>query len=238
MKKPVCILILLLFAALLSYSLGLESFDIKSGMIWIGNAAVDPAGTDAAPSPLTTVVGISLPIRLSNIFLIAPELRYYGVPYGMEYGRAVPVEQEFADWAWVMGLLIEPRAVFDFPIQRWLSLGVYVSPTILVRIPARTWGAADTTAIASYLYDQTRYLYPEVGFYFDWRIPSNKRSIEAESLNEGEFEKPEGEEGIVINLVVDLGAYFPIFHIWDGENAPLWDQFMVSGTIGLKFAIK
>ena len=234
MKRPLSILVLIFVMASSAFSLGLESLDVKGGIIWIGNAAVDPAGTDAAPDPITTIIGVSLPIRLAPIFLIVPELRYFGGPYGIEYGRAVPVEVEYPDATWVIGLLVEPRVVLDFPLHPSLNLGAYVSPTVLARIPSFTWGTVDSGAVASYQYDQYRFFYPEAGLYLDWKIPSNTRSLEAEALNEGEFEEDE-EQGMDIRLVVDLNSYFPLFHAWDGEDVPFWDQFMVSGTIGLKF---
>jgi len=27
-------------------------------------------------------------------------------------------------------------------------------------------------------------------------------------------------------------AFYPIFHIWDGENLPFLDQLMIAGSLG------
>lgn len=220
-----------------AYAINLESIDVKGGMIWIGNAPVDDAEIDAAPDPLTTVVGVSLPVRFTSFFSLAPELRYYGLPYGVEYGRPVPVEIEFADWPWVMGFLLEPRALFDFKVAPTLSLAAYVSPTFLFRIPARTWGDVDRGEIAAYQYGKGRFFYPEIGLTVDWELPFHIRSGRAETLNEGEFDEVEPDEGIPIHLVADLNAYFPLFHAWDGESLRFYDQFMASGTVGLRFSL-
>ncbi len=235
MKRAACLTIALLvgFAGIL-YSADLEGVTVKGGMIWIGNAPAD-ADTPMAPSPLTTVIGAAFPIRFSSVFLFVPELRYYGAPYGIENDRVVPVEEEFADWAWVMGLLVEPRAVLDFRIRRDLNIGLYASPTLLLRIPARRWGDVDGAAIAAYQYGDGRFFYPEVGFYFDWEFPFNIESAEAVAVNEGEFADPDTDTGPVLRLVFDFNAYFPLFHAWDGEGLPFYDQLMLSGTIGIKF---
>jgi hypothetical protein len=32
---------------------------------------------------------------------------------------------------------------------------------------------------------------------------------------------------------VNVRAFYPLFHLWDGLNAPFLDQFMFSGGIGV-----
>ncbi len=224
-----------LIPAVALHSINLESVDVKGGLIWIGNAPADPDGEDAAPNPLTTIIGVSLPVRFTSFFAVKPELRYYGLPYGVEYGRPVPVEMEFADWAWVLGILVEPRAVFDFQILKTLSLSAYASPTFLFRIPARTWGDADRGVIAAYQYGMGRFFYPEVGIVVDWELPFRTQSLEAESLNENERAENEPYKGIELHFVADLNVYFPLFHAWDEEGRKFYDQFMTSGAVGLRF---
>ena len=219
-----------LIPALAVYSINLESVDIKGGMIWIGNET-----GDTAPSPLTTIIGVSLPIRFSGFFALEPELRYFGLPYGVEHGRPVPVEIEFADWAWVLGFFLEPRAVFDFQIIDTLTLSPYVSPTFLFRIPARRWGDADRGEIAAYQYGMGRFFYPEIGLIVDWELPFRINSPEAETLNEGDFPEADPYEGIEIHFIADLNVYFPLFHTWDDEERQFYDQFMTSGVVGLRF---
>ncbi len=215
------------------YSISLESIDVKAGTIWIGNAPAGSDEKDVAPHPLTTIVGVSLPIRFTSYFSFSPELRYYGQLYGIEYGRTVPVEIEFADSAFVLGLLLEPRVSFDFRIIESLTLAAHASPAFLFRIPARTWGKADRGEIAAYQYGMGRFFYPEVGFSVDWELPFRIRPEKTQSPNEGGF--AEDEPGIEIHFLVDLNVYFPLFHLWDGEAQKFYDQLMVSGVVGLKF---
>jgi hypothetical protein len=215
------------------FSINVESIDVKGGMIWIGNEEV--VVNDAAADPLLTIVGVSVPIRFTSFFTLAPELRYYGLPYGIEYDRPVPIEIEFARWAFVLGFLLEPRAVFDFQLADNLSLAAYVSPTFLFRIPARIWDDADRGEIAAYQYGMGRFFYPEVGAVLDWELPFRIRSYQAESVNEGDFEEVAHEEGTEVHLVVDLNVYLPLFHVWDDEERKFYDQLMVTGVVGLRF---
>ena len=41
---------------------------------------------------------------------------------------------------------------------------------------------------------------------------------------------------VVIAAAPDAG--FPLFHAWDPEGLPSYDQLMFSGTIGLRFYLK
>lgn len=218
------------------YAIEIEGVQVNGGMIWIGNAQIDSA-VPVAPSPLTTTAGVSLPIRFGTFFVLSPRISYYGVPYGVDAGRVVPVEIEYADWAYVMGFLIAPRAVFDLQVARTLNIGAYASPTLALRVPARAWGTVDRSTIASYHYGGGRFFYPETGFYIDWNVPLRSRSLEAETINEGDFEEEESAPARSIHFVADFSAYFPLFHAWDGEGLPFWDQMMVTAMIGLRFAV-
>jgi len=133
-----------------------------------------------------------------------------------------------------MGFLLEPRAQISFQIIESLSLGAYLSPTFLFRIPARIWGDVDRREIAAYQYDMGRFFYPEVGILIDWAIPFQIISPKVETLNEGEFPESEPYGGIVVHFIVDLNAYFPLFHAWDDEDLKFYDQFMASGVVGLR----
>jgi hypothetical protein len=207
-----------------AHSISLENIGIKGGMIWIGNTTSNPDEPVAAPHPVNTVIGVSFPIRFTSYFSLAPELRYYGQLYGIEYGRPVPVELESDDSSFVVGLLLEPRAVFDIQLIESLTLAVYASPTFLFRIPTRSWGEVDRGEIVAYQFGMGRYFYPEAGFAVDWELPFQIGSESAESHN-----------GAEIHLVLDLSVYFPLFHAWDEEGGKFHDQFMASGVLGLRF---
>ncbi len=227
--KRIAITAVILLLPLSLHALALESIDVKGGLIWIGNAPV------AAPDPFLATTGVSVPIRFASFFLLAPELRYIGIPYAIEYGRPVPVEMEFMNSVFVLGFLLEPRALFDFQITDSFSLGAYLSPSFLIRIPGKVWDNGERAPIAAYQYGMGRFFYPEAGLTVDWKLPFSTRSAEAEAMNNGEFTDPPPYEGIDIHLVVDLNAYFPLFHAWDGEGLPFYDQFMASGVVGLRF---
>ena len=204
-------------------------------MIWIGNEPANSDGKAAAPHPLSSIFGVSFPIRFTSYFSLSPELRYYGQRYGIEYGRPVPVEIEFANSAFVVGLLLEPRAIFDFQIIESVVLAAYVAPAFLFRIPATTWGEVDRDEIAAYQYGMGRFFYPEVGFTVDWELPFRVHSNQAPRLSDGEISIDKRNAGIEIHFLVDLNVYFPLFHAWEDEEPKFYDQLMASGVVGLRF---
>ena len=61
-------------------------------------------------------------------------------------------------------------------------------------------------------YGSGRFFYPETRFFLRWHVTEP------------------------VDLLVNLRAFYPVFHLWDGSGQPFWDQLMVSFGIG--FGIK
>ena len=63
-----------------------------------------------------------------------------------------------------------------------------------------------------WFYSGGRFLYPETRVFMRWHITDP------------------------VDLLLNVRAFYPIFHVWDGSGQPFWDALMVSGGIG--FAIR
>lgn len=227
-KRLFCIGILGIFLASSLSAINIESVDVSGGVIWIGNT-----GDNTAPSPITSTLAVSIPIRFASFLLMVPELGYFGIPYGIENNRTVPVEIEFKDSVFVASFLVSPRVLFAFNLGSSLMLGASISPAVVVRIPTLAWGEGENQReqIVEYQHGSARFFYPEVGFMFDWAVP--RRVDIPEEMGEAEESTDAGKSRV--HLAVSVRGYLPVFHLWDGEDLPFHDQLMVSGSAVLRF---
>lgn len=197
-----------------AHTFTLESIDGHAGLLWRGTYAGAGDLIETAPSPLLNTIGVSVPFRLGGYFLFAPELRFTGIWYGLtsDGSRSVPVEVEYADSVWVLHVAVEPALWFDLPLTETLSAGAYVGPVFLLSIPTVTWGSGATQLdqIIGYLYRSGRFFLMETGLTFTWATYENLR------------------------LHARLETHLPVFHIWDGESLPFYDQLTVAFTVGLR----
>ena len=211
-----------------------ESVDVSAGVIWIGNT-----GENIAPSPLTSILAVSFPIRLASVLLLVPELGYFGGPYGIDNNRIVPVEIEFKDSVYMTNFIVSPRLVLAFNLGSSFIIGASLSPSVVARAPTFAWGEGETQRmqITEYFYSSGRFFLPEAGLFFDWavpykiEIPGQPRDEESEE----ETGEPESSRKLDIHLAFGIRGYFPVYHFWDGENLPFHDQLMISGTAILRF---
>ena len=66
-------------------------------------------------------------------------------------------------------------------------------------------------ATAAYFWGKGRFLFPETGLAFSWRV---------------------GER---VDLVLSSEVFFPVYHLWDGENRPALDEAIITTSVGLSF---
>ncbi len=71
---------------------------------------------------------------------------------------------------------------------------------------------ADENSALSWFYQSGRFFYPETRFFLRWHVSEP------------------------VDLLLNLRAFYPVFHFWDGAGQPFWDQLMVSFGVG--FAIR
>lgn len=213
------VLLILLFSAGAGFSLALPGLDLSGGLLWLGNAE-----TEGGPSPLLGIWGVGLPLQFTPLFSIEPELSMFGTQYQLtsDGSKAVPTEIEYAHSLWALILMLDIPFRFTFHINDTITLGAAAHTAFVFRIPTIGWGDASArtgdpehrAAIAGYWYQNARFFYPGTGLFFNWKM----------------FDS--------LGFYVRLLSLFPLFHAWDGEAAPFWDQMCISGRVGVRFYFK
>jgi hypothetical protein len=214
--KVVVILVMLAGAVSPAFSfplLGLQAdeLDINASMMIIGSAP--PAGYGQGTT-IATLIGASLPMKLPAPFFIEPDVEFFGWPYRWTGSAAVPTQWEDGLGFFVLGILAGVQGGISYQVSPTVSLGGSIGLDLLVRFPLELQNSGDTVVAGEgsamgYFYGALRFLYPETRFFVRWHISDP------------------------IELVFNLRAWYPVFHLWDGEALPFLDQFMISAGIGV-----
>ena len=204
------------FAAPTLFGFALNTLDVNASLMVIGS--VPPVGYGDV-SPIVQLIGISLPVRVSGPYFLEPMLEFFGTNYEWTgtYGTAVPAQAEAGGGFFTLGTLISMHAGASFPVSPVVSLGGSVGLDLLLRFPIEFTNMSAQSVdgrlpALGYFFDKVRFLYPETRLFLRWQISD------------------------AIGLVVNLRAFYPLFHLWDGLGQSFFDQFMFSG--GLGFAIR
>lgn len=201
------LVLILLWASPALWSLSSIEFD--GGMVFIGNT-----DTASAPSPLLPSLGMSFPILERKFWGLDSGFLLLSTYYQYESGRATPVELENRDFV-VFGILADARAGLHVTLGRVVTLGLNGGLVLFLRVPVPLFADAgpDFGPTLGYFYGKARALYPETELFV--RFPL----MEA------------------LDLRLAVRAYYPVFHLWDGESLPFWDQFILSGLIGIVYRL-
>lgn len=210
--------LLLLSAADSASALSLSDVEVRLGLIWIGNGyTVDSSGQPVQfsdVSPLTGTVGIDFGVPLSSRLTWRPALDLFGIQYAESAsGKVVPTQIESPNAVLMLNALVSMPVLYTWDVGSSLSISAGISPTVLFRIPTLSYGNPDRAAITGYMYKSLRFLYPEV-----------QTSLLYSFRKDFQF-------GLT------LRGLYPIFHFWDGESVPFWDQMIVSGVLFLRFPL-
>lgn len=212
-RRPlVFALLLLCFPVVAGNALSLSSVDVRSGILWLGSSG---GGQVVAPSPFLNVWGVSLPLNFNSSIALVPEIDLFGTQYQLFGSRAIPTEIEFRSSVWLLNVIVDPAVRYQIRLSKSLTWGVELSPAFVFHIPTVSWDLTSQQIgqITGYFYSLGRFIYPEAGTSLSYQLLPN------------------------IGLEVRLRSFFPIFHLWDGEGLPFYDQLMVDGSIGLRFKI-
>ena len=225
MKNPAFLFIsacLLFFAAPAPVS-ALEYIQIDAGLAYLVNSEQDSAPAPLMPektarmsassAPLMPSVGIVLPWRALGKWPLEYGFLTFGTYYRLAAGRALPAELEQRDF-WVQGILASLRLGPEFMLGEKVSLGLKGGVSLLLRVPVPLFDDAtgDWGDLAMYFYQKLRFIYPEAGL--SATLPLQER----------------------LSLRLSVRAYFPLFHLWDGEDTPFTDQLLAGLLLG--FLIK
>ncbi len=217
-RSIVAAAIWLFCATVPTFALTIGDIEARGGIIWIGNGyTVDKNGNPVQwsdVSPLVGTVGIGIGIPISQGLSARPALDLFGIQYAQTTsGKVVPTQIETANAVLMIDALLSVPLTYTWNLNSSLSISAGASPSLLFRIPTLSYGNPDRGAITSYMYQSARFFYPEV---------------QASLLYK--FQK-------TFQFGIALRGLFPIFHLWDGEGMPFWDQMMISGILFLRFPL-
>jgi len=219
MKFRRAVVVLVVFLALPGAALcalSIDELDANASLIFIGSNP--PSGVSDPNLGIPPLFGISMPIRLSSPFFVEAGVEFLGWYYEWtSSGTAVITQAENGVGFFTIGTLISLQGGVSFPVSRVLSLGGALGLDFFLRFPFELQNnsstvKADESSALSWFYGSGRFFYPETRFFLRWHVSEP------------------------VDLLLNLRAFYPIFHLWDGAGQPFWDQLMVS--IGIGFGIR
>jgi len=187
-----------------------DAIVLTGNLLLIGSGA-----EESQPSPLVPAAGVTVPIRFSPLFSLEPGIDLFQWYYSfIDSDKVAPTQMEAPGVRLVWGILLSPRCFFTFPVSKTLGIGLYAAPGFFFPIPGKGWDDDTPTAaeFAAYFYGKMRFLYPEAGFRLTWQARD------------------------AVALHVNVRSWWPLFHAWDGEEYPFYDQLLVSVGIGFSLS--
>jgi hypothetical protein len=212
--RSAVIFALLALSVIPACALSLDELDIRTGLILIGTA-----GTGAtSPSPIVPVIGAGLPIGLSAPFYMEPMLDLFGTYYHWTGTNASPAASEAGDGFYTVGILTGFHGGVRFDVTPALRLGGSLGLDFLIRFPFEFQNTSSSVingmgSAFGYFFSSGRFFYPETRFFLHWQL----------------------SDPLAFGL--DLRAFYPLFHLWDGMSQSFFEQFMLSAGIGFDVKI-
>jgi hypothetical protein len=204
MKFRPAVVILAVFLALPGAALSalsIDELDANASLIFIGSNP--PSGWTDPNLGIPPMIGVSLPIRLSAPFFVEAGVDILGWYYEWTGGSAVITPSENGQGFFTIGTIISLQGGVSFPVSSVLSLGGALGLDFLLRFPFELQNTtdqdkADQSSALSWFYQSGRFFYPETRFFLRWHVSEP------------------------VDLLVNLRAFYPIFHLWDGAGQPFW----------------
>jgi hypothetical protein len=207
------------------FGLHADVLDINAGLMLIGSAP--PAGYGQG-STVVQLIGVGMPIQLPRPFFIEPDIEFYGWPYAWTGSAAVPTSTDDGWGFFILGTIISLQGGLSYPVSSAITLGGSLGLDFVLRFPAEIGSLiflghamntsskvqSDQGSAMGYMYGAGRFFYPETRFFMKWALSDS------------------------LSMLVNLRAWYPIFHLWDGEGLPFIDQFMISAGLGFEFHIE
>jgi hypothetical protein len=193
--------------------LSLSDLVFDGGLLFIGASGPVPISPAFVPT-----LGVSLPIEIIEFFFAEPALDFTSLYYGYIGGRAVPVPMESLSGFLTVFPVLSLQAGVRFDLTDVLQLGGSLGFDFAFRFPMefQNTGPTNMTDMGSafgYMYSMGRFFYPETRLFLRWQALDS------------------------LALVFSVRAFYPLFHLWDGEVLPFIDQFMLSGSVGFAFRL-
>ncbi len=199
----------------------LPGFDIMGITVTGSGSFVFNSETDAnissAASPFIIYpAGISVPMRIGELFYLDPGIRFY-FPYTVifsdDVSRPVPATREDADRIEILAIDIRPEAGVIFPLSEDFELGVTGAPSLLFRLPLIGYDNAgdDVALVRQYYLAKARFLSLYTGGFFNWNF----------------------SDSYILNI--KAGTDLPFYNLWDGSGTAFYDQLKINLEIGFRF---
>ncbi len=217
--KAACLLLALCVFVPTAPALSLTDIDANASILAIGTY---PPAAYGGPNPaLTYLLGVSLPLWLTNIFFLEPDLELFGTLYEWtgDYGTAVPAIEDAEASFFTLGALVSAQAGVSFPVSSVVSLGGSLGLDFLLRFPLDPF-YTDTLSVSGrqpalgYFFAEGRFFYPESRLFMRWAMTPT------------------------LTLIANLRVFYPLFHAWDGLGQPFLDQFMASAGVGVAIRLR
>ncbi len=222
LKKLTVSVLIVLNLTLCTFSLSAYSFKVPyisadAGILYLGNS-----DTDSAPSPILRTIGTTVPFFYQSLldeltFVIKGQILFWSGYYYFNGSRALPQEVEAPGekWNWVLATTIDPRFAFEYSFNHSITAGLDIGLAFLLRFPiiSSESSSENSSQILQYFFSNGRFFYPENNLYIIWNVFDN------------------------LALSFSLKFMYPIFHLWDTENLPFYDQFILSALIGFMIKI-
>jgi len=214
-STPALLALLLLIPCAAASALTVTEVDANASAVFIGS---NPQGGLVDPTlGIAPLLGVSVPLRLSAPFFLEPGLEFLGWYYDWTGSNAQITPAENGVGFFTIGALVTLQAGIILPVSPVISLGGALGLDLLLRFPLELQNTSSTVQAdqgnaLGWFYGSGRFLYPETRLFLRWHISEP------------------------VDLVVNLRAFYPVFHLWDGSGQPFWDALMVSGGVG--FAVR
>ncbi|MDR1932490.1 MAG: hypothetical protein LBQ57_06685 [Spirochaetales bacterium] len=187
----------------------LDSLAVFHDTLWLGNS-----DNDSAPSPIMSQWGFSLTFHVSQRWYFAPELGlYYGLEYFYRDGRAFPAEIEYADAVKTLDIFAGFPVFYKFSPDDDFSLFAGTGPAFSFKIPMRTYGKGSAGDVGGYFLENYRFVHWEFTAIFEWNFFSQ------------------------LAFCVRPRVIVPLYRLWDGEGAPIYDGLMAGVGFGLRLKL-
>lgn len=209
-KKLFFIIILLLLGIPLT---GLPYICIDAGIPLLFNSE-----ENSAPNPVILQgLGVTVPVLSFEIVFLETSILLFGTQYQYADDRAAPADWERANTLWVLESVMDLRMGANIDLGNSWEVGLSAGPAFFLRFPLF---AFDRTmeeelipeyqeSMFAYFFGNGRFFMSSIEAAFRWQLYDN------------------------IKLCFKLRNNLPLFHIWDGEAVPFWDQMIIKGLIGI-----
>jgi hypothetical protein len=214
-SMPALLALFLLLPCAAASALAVTELDANVSALFIGS---NPQGGVVDPAlGIAPLFGVSVPLRLSPPFFLEPGLEFLGWYYDWTGSNAQITQAENGLGFFTIGALLSMQAGISYAVSPVIALGGALGLDFLFRFPFELQNTspnvqADQGSALGWFYGAGRFFYPETRFFIRWHISDP------------------------VDLVVNLRAFYPVFHLWDGSGQPFWDALMVSGGVG--FAVR